>query len=99
MASVAGCVVGVVAGGKRGASSWRGGEKTRHVDKVSDKTLVAIYSRTASKLRTNFVMPIINPCQKLKVGHRVMQHRCGSYGIVLPERKDMHGKGRVLAMH
>ena len=31
------------------------GEKTRNVDKVSDKTLVAIYSRTASELRTNFV--------------------------------------------
>ena len=30
----------------------RGAEKTRNVDKVSDKTLVA---RTASKLRTNFV--------------------------------------------
>ena len=46
---------GVVAGDNRGASSWSGGEKTRNVDKVSGKTLVAIYSRTASKLRTNFV--------------------------------------------
>ena len=31
------------------------GEKTRNGDKVSDKTLVAIYSGTASELRTNFV--------------------------------------------
>ena len=31
------------------------GEKTRNVDKVSDNTLVAIYSRTASELKTNFV--------------------------------------------
>ena len=31
------------------------GEKTRNVDKVIDKTLLAIYSRTASELRTNFV--------------------------------------------
>ena len=57
--TVGGCVVGVVAGDNRGASSWSGGEKTRNatrnVDKVSDKTLVAIYSRTASELRTNFV--------------------------------------------
>ena len=44
-----------MAGDNRCASSWSGGEKTRNVDKVSDKTLVAIYSRTASKLRTNFV--------------------------------------------
>ena len=53
------CGVGVVAGDNRGASSWSGGEKTRNatrnVDKVSDKTLVAIYSRTASELRTHFV--------------------------------------------
>ena len=53
--TVGSCVVGVVAGDKTGASSWSGGEKTRNVDKVSDKTLVAIYSRTASKVRTNFV--------------------------------------------
>ena len=31
------------------------GEKTRNVDKVSDNTVVAIYSRTSTELRTNFV--------------------------------------------
>ena len=31
------------------------GEKTRNVDKVSDKILIAVYSRTASELRTHFV--------------------------------------------
>ena len=65
-----------MAGDNKGASSWSGGEKTRNVDKVSDKTFVAIYSRTASKFRTNFVTVVS------EAGH-------GNYKIASCERRKL----------
>ena len=69
-----------MAGDNRGASSWSGGEKTRNVDKVSDKTLVAIYSRTASELRKNVVTETIrmywNTCVHMLETIRMYWNTC-----------------------